>query len=110
MRGVQIELIARTHHVDSDDPDASGMVAWRYEYDLITLRASGGLEAIVRAYADAPRDANLLRFTLNGDPIGQADAKKSHSEAVAAVASFLRDEGFKSVQWLESEGYVEVPF
>jgi hypothetical protein len=110
MQGVQIKLIARTHHVDADEPDASGMVDWRYEYDLITLQTSGGLEVTVRTYTDQPRQAGLMQFRLHGEGVGLGDVKNSHSDAVAAIASFLRQEGFESVVWLGGQSYVEVPY
>lgn len=97
---VQVELIARTHHVDEDEPDASGMVAWRYEYDLLTLRAACGLEAVVRTYSDDPRNATLLRFSLDGQSLGQGDVKTSHPDALAALTSYLVNDGFESVRGL----------
>lgn len=106
---VHAELISRSHHVDQEDPGASGMVAWRYEYDLLTLRAASGLEVTARTYTDTPEEVSLLRFTLQGQQVGQGDVKQSHMDAVAAFRSLLREEGFISVTWLGGSRYVDVP-
>ncbi|GAA5122382.1 hypothetical protein GCM10023339_40680 [Alloalcanivorax gelatiniphagus] len=103
------ELISRSHHIDQDEPDASGIVAWRYEYDLVTMRATSGLEVTARTYTDTPGEASLLRFTLHGQDVGQGDVKRSHMDAVAAFRFLLREEGFDSVTWLGGAGYVGVP-
>jgi len=106
---VNAELVSRSHHIDEDEPDASGMVAWRYEYDLLMLRATSGLEVSARVYTDTPGEVSLLRFTLQGQDVGHGDVKKSHMDAVAAFRSLLREQGFDSVRWLSESGYVDVP-
>jgi len=85
------------------------MVAWRYEYDLLTLRASSGLEVSARTYTDEPKAVSLLRFTIHGHEVGQGDVKKSHMDAVEAFRSLLLREGFDSVRWLGRSEYVDVP-
>jgi hypothetical protein len=106
---VHAELVSRSHHIDQDEPDTSGTVAWRYEYDLLTMRAASGLEVVARTYTDAPAEVSLLRFTLEGQQVGQEDVRKSHMDAVAAFRSLLRREGFDAVTWLGGSGYVDVP-
>lgn len=63
---VLIELVSRSHHVEEDEPDADGVVAWRGEYDLLELSAPSGLVATVRTYTDEPNEAALLRFERDG--------------------------------------------
>lgn len=94
---VEVELISRTHHIDTDEPDTSGVVGWRYEYDILTLRTSDGLEGEARTYSDEPSAVTLLRFSLGGERVGQGDVRKSHSGALAALTAFLAGEGFESV-------------
>jgi hypothetical protein len=104
-----VEVLSTSHHVEADEPDSDGTVAWCYEYDLMTLRAPSGLEVIARTYSGTPHHVTLLRFTMNGEAIGQGDVKRLYLDSVATIADFLRARSFTSVQWFGGDTYVEVP-
>ena len=99
-----VQVVSTSHHVDEDGSGSDP----GYEYDLMTLRAPSGLEVTARTYSDTPHQVSLLRFTRNGEPVGQGDVKRLHMGSVAAIATFLRGQQFTSVQWLGGESYVEV--
>ncbi|MBK7146468.1 MAG: hypothetical protein IPH76_15130 [Xanthomonadales bacterium] len=55
--------VDRTRHIDSSEPDASGMLDYYYEYDI--YRFVEGAECLVaRSYTDSPQEAHFLRWEL----------------------------------------------
>jgi len=108
---VEVELVQKTHHVDSDDPDAHGMVDWRYEYEILVVR-TGAFRVDLRTYVDTPEEISFLRFRDGEISVGLGDAKKSYRAELAAIASYLRVLGYPSVKWMggPAGGYEEVPF
>lgn len=108
---MEVELVQKTHHVDSDGPDADGMVRGRYEYDILVLRIAA-FEADLRTYSDAPEEVSFLRFRDADVNVGLGDAKKSYRVEIGTITGYLRGLGYRSVKWMggPAGGYEEVPF
>lgn len=99
--------VEKTHHVDADEPDADGMLGWRYEYDLYHFR--DGLRTLVaRSYTDEPEEAHLLRFEQDGRFLS-VTARDLKDPFVLGAVRYLRVTGKHNVRYSASGGYQPVP-
>ncbi len=97
--------VDRSRHVDSSEPDASGMGDYHYEYDI--YRFVEGIECLVaRSYTDSPQEAHFLAWELGSlrRPLQRSDFAKP---VVFAAEAFLRSEGKIELNWLDEQGTYE---
>ncbi|MBK6726372.1 MAG: hypothetical protein IPG63_03790 [Xanthomonadales bacterium] len=97
--------VDRTRHIDSSEPDASGMLDYYYEYDI--YRFVEGAECLVaRSYTDSPQEAHFLRWELGSQQRSLQRSDFARPVAFAAEA-FLRSEGKIELKWLGEQGTYE---
>ena len=97
--------VDRSRHIDSSEPDASGVLDYYYEYDL--YRFVEGAECLVaRSYTDSPQEAHFLTWELGSQrrPFQRSDFARA---VVIAAEAFLRTEGKIELKWLGEQGTYE---
>lgn len=101
--------VAVTHHIDEDEPDAQGVQAYCYEYDLYCF-GEGEVTLIARAYADTAHEAHFLSVEIGGKRRLLRDADLQ-TPLFAQAAAHLRAAGKTTLKWLSGrgDGYALVP-
>lgn len=99
--------VEKTHHVDASEPNADGLYEWRYEYDLYSF-SHASISMVARTYVSELDAVYFLRIeqgTLRRGITPKEFSLPVFREAVA----YLRDAGFRRVEWLGESGYEPVP-
>jgi hypothetical protein len=103
---MQIECLRQ---IDASEPDAEGLYAYYYEYDVYRF-IDDAICFVARSYTDQPDEAHFIRAELDGKPRPMIDADLAHPVFLAAKAH-LQNAGKLHLRWLSgrTRGYASVP-
>jgi hypothetical protein len=90
--------IERIHHIDSSEPDESGMYEYYYEYDIYRF-TDGPICFFATSYTDTPDQAEFRSAETNGSRRFLKRSDLKHPLFLSAV-SHLRSEGKAHILWL----------
>jgi hypothetical protein len=99
--------VEKTHHVDASEPDADGLYEWRYEYDLYSF-SDASISVVARTYVLEP-DAVYFLHIEQGSLHRGITPKEFSLPVFHEAMTYLRDAGFRRVEWLGASGYEPVP-
>ena len=98
-----------TRHIDASEPDADGLYAYYYEYDVYRF-SEDTLAFVARSYTDDPEEAHFLRMEVDGRPRSILTPDLSHPLFLEAQM-YLRATGKIRLRWLSGrgDGYEPLP-
>jgi hypothetical protein len=99
--------VEKSHHVDTSEPDTNGLYEWRYEYDLYSF-SDASISMIARTYESEP-DAVYFLHIEQGSLRRGITPKEFSLPVFREAVAYLRDAGFRRIEWLGVSGYDRVP-
>ncbi len=97
-----------THHIDSSEPDESGMYDYYYEYDIFDFHEDG-IRYAARSYTDDPLEVHFTSIKRADKSEWELLSKSDMSTSIFERAvSYLKENGKINIRFLGEGGYQDI--